>query len=151
MPAQPVGDEVVAGSGLVFSWLGDTVVKGKTRRAVSRALVSTAEAVAALMKRKAHRLSGTLSRSVHSAPFGYRGRSDYAAARLASLTTGGSEGPNFTVWQGEQGEVWVGSWIPYALFEARRGGAHDFITGPGVQGSQSFFRRLEQALKEEGL
>jgi hypothetical protein len=118
----------------------------KARRASTRALVGTAEHGISLAKANVHRVTGTLSRSLHTAGRNYQGESDYEAAKAADLQNG-SVTTSQVSWEGDTGVIWAGSWIPYAVFEES---LHPFL-GPAFdvareqQGSL-----LQKAFHEEG-
>ena len=113
-----------------FEWRGEEV-KQKVERATGRAMVSWAENVIAGAKRGVHRLSGTLSRSLHAAGRNYSGDNDERAAKVGSLSMGGvGSSMNLPDWDGSKTRAYIeaGSWITYAIYEWARGGSHDFLT-----------------------
>lgn len=128
-------------------WHGDEI-QARAERADGRALVGISEGIAADGKRYADVISGTMRRSIHSAPINYIGAGDEDAAAAADL-------PNAGFWDvvvDPEGSVLeVGSWVSYACVE-EVGRGHQFMT-PAVEGwrgprSDAVMKR---AYLEEGL
>lgn len=126
-------------------WNG-AVIALRVRRALGRGLIGIGEGTSVLAKQGADVISGTMRRSVHTAPRHYVGDADLMAAQRSDI-------PNVLIpssippdWALE-----VGSWLPYACVE-EVGRGHRFVT-PAVeqmQGARSF-RIMKQAFAEEGL
>jgi hypothetical protein len=128
-----------------FAWNGAEILL-RIRRALGRGLVGAGMAAVPEAKILAHRITGTMARSVHLADASHIGQDDEAAARQADI-------PSVTV-PTPRGEIdWVllfGSWVPYACVE-EVGRGHQFVT-PALDvarsGAESVMR---QAFAEEGL
>ena len=135
-----------------FVWNGEEI-KDKVRRATGRACVAWAENVVSGSKQAAHRLTGTLSRSLHSAGRNYRGGSDERAARAGSLPAGGTgSGKSLPDWGGgDTAYIEAGSWISYAIYEYARGGSHDFLTAANEASNSRFPDMMRRAMAEERL
>lgn len=136
-----------------FVWRGEEV-KDKVRRATGRACVAWAENVVAGAKATpVHRLTGTLSRSLHSAGRNYSGKSDKRAAMVGALPAGGvASGKPLPDWGGgDVAYIEAGSWIDYAIYEYARGGSHDFITAANKAANSRFPGLMRKAIAEEGM
>lgn len=130
-----------------YQWKGDEITQA-VKMAVARAEVAWGVDVAMKAKARAHRLSGTLSRSLHAAPGNYD-KDETKEAQQSELPIVVSGTPS---WVSEYvATVAAGSWINYALYEMRRGGAHDFLTAPVTEAEGEFEGKLKQALAEEGV
>lgn len=128
-----------------FDWEGGKIAT-RARQAMGRGLVGIGEAVANEGKRNAHVISGTMRRSVHSAPAGYTGGNDESAAA-------GSDLPNARTpsWEGVNAALEVGSWVAYACVE-EVGRGHAFMA-PAVSavGGARATALMQQAFAEAGL
>ena len=135
-----------------FVWRGEEV-KDKVRRATGRACVGWSEDVISGSKQAVHRLTGTLSRSLHSAGRNYRGGSDERAAKVGALPAGGvTSGKSLPDWGGgDTAYIEAGSWISYAIYEWARGGSHDFLTAANSAANSRFPMLMRKALAEERL
>lgn len=118
----------MAKGGFKMDWRG-AKVGDKAGRAAKRAGIWWGETVVSKAKQRVHRLTGTLSRSLH-----FRGPQE--------------AGDKFTV---EAGSVDWFTRLPYGLYEYRRGGSHDFLTGPAREATGGLRDALKQALAEEGM
>jgi hypothetical protein len=138
-------------SGYTLNWKG-AEIKSKVKRAVSRSMIAWAETAVYNMKTRVHRLTGTLSRSIHAAPRDYQGSGDEGSAASppkGSAMTLPAMG-EIPQWVGDGAVVRVGSWISYAKYENDRGGDHQFLE-PAVEAATSgYHAQLEQAMREEG-
>ena len=124
-------------------WFGGQIKAG-AERAQLRAALAWGEQVSSRAKMRAHRISGTLSRSIHAAPEDYD-RDDEPQAKTAEVpTVRPSPTPDGVI-------IAAGSWMSYAEFERRRGGAHDWLTQPAEESNAKFPITLRQAWAEEGL
>lgn len=102
-----------------YEWYGDDILSS-CKRAVGRASVALAETVVYEAKDRVHRLTGTLSRSIHAAPDGHEGSGDHPRAE-GGENLQGSVTAELPTWVGEnQAVILVGSWIPYACVEESR-------------------------------
>jgi len=114
---------------------------------MGRGLVGIGEAVSTEGKRNAHVISGTLRRSIHSAPAGYTGGNDEDAA------AGGSDIPNARTpsWEGVNAALEVGSWVAYACVE-EVGRGHAFMA-PAIAavGGARATALMQRAFAEAGL
>jgi hypothetical protein len=129
-----------------FKWNGPQL-QVAMHTAIARAEVAWGVDVAMKAKAIAHRISGTMSRSMHCAPGDYD-TDDTAQAQGSEMAIIVGATPR---WLSEfVADVAAGSWVNYALFEMRRGGAHDFLTGPYNEAMGEYNGRLQQALREEG-
>lgn len=131
-----------------FVWTG-AEVKTAGRRAVNRTMVALGARTSSGAKQRVHRLTGTLSRSIHEAPPDYATQSagDHEAAKTTDLA--GSATAKLPVWD-DKGEaaLEVGSYLPYACVEEAR---HPFLApalDEAMAGAEETFR---QAFAEEGL
>lgn len=129
-----------------FTWKG-VDVDAKVTNAIERASVAWGEQVSNKAKERAHRLSGTLSRSIHAAKGSYD-QDDTGAAVAGVMPIVVDPVPE---WEGETALVSAGSWINYAEFERRRGGGHDWLTGPAGEANGRYGQTIRQALVEEGV
>ncbi len=138
------------GGRTTFVWRGDEV-RDKVKRATGRAMVSWSENIISGAKRAVHRLSGTLSRSLHAAGRSYSGAQDERAAHVGSLSSGGVvSGAPLPDWGGgASAYIEAGSWISYAIYEYVRGGAHDFITSANDEANSRFPGLMNRAIAEE--
>jgi len=137
-----------------FEWRGNDIVAA-VHRAAARGVVALGETIVSEAKQRVHRLTGTLSRSIHSAPDNYQGGSDYDDARDPEhggsgrdLAAGAVIGELPTWVTESQAVVLVGSWIPYACVEE---GRHPYMQ-PAIEAAMG--RALgvfQQAFREEGL
>jgi hypothetical protein len=116
-------------------------------RAIARSEVAWGVNVSMKAKGRAHRISGTLSRSMHCAPGDYD-TDDTAIAQAVEMPIIVGQVPR---WLSDFiSDVAAGSWINYAIFEKRRGGTHDFLSGAVAEANGEFHGQLQQALAEEG-
>ena len=128
-------------------WAAGPVVN-KVTRAKERALVAVGERIVSEAKQVVHRISGTLSRSIHLAQPGYTGPADQSRARSLDLHRRGSIVPLKTA--GGDLVLLAGSWIDYAEDELDRGGSHDYMT-PAVEIAEGASKEaLQRALAAEG-
>ena len=151
----------------VLIWRQAEVLQA-SRRASSRALVGRAERVVSEAKQRVHRLTGTLSRSTHSAPVGYADASDFTRARGAAsiqpgrnpaypgrqVFTNGQDlqqampaNVGMITWAGDVGEIWAGSFIRYADIEE---GRHPWLHPAFEAAERDNGELLRQAFREEG-
>ncbi len=134
-----------------FEWHGRDVAE-RTHRAIGRASVAWGESIVSKAKGKVHRLSGTLSRSIHAAGKSYDGGRDKKAAEVGSLGSGGfGAGRSLPTWAGDRAFIEAGSWIDYAVYEQARGGSHDFMTAAVDSANSGYTDKLRQAMMQEGL
>ncbi len=127
-------------------WHGPEIQK-KMQRATGRAVIAIGENVATEAKMIAHVVTGTLRRSIHTAPRGYLGSGDEGAAQSANLSNVGMEGVSY---EGAAALIEVGSWLSYACVE-EVGRGHQFIT-PAVELVRTRAHSIfQQAVREEGL
>lgn len=133
-----------------FVWKGRQVSDG-VRRAVEKGMRDWGDEVTDQAKARAHVITGTLQRSLHTAPGGYDGSGDESVARGQAIGSGGIGGlagvPN---WDGETAVIDVGSWVSYAIHEMRRGGAHDFLSDVVGTSQYLFEGKLASAMRREG-
>ena len=129
------------------SWHGDEIAR-RAERADGRAVVAIAENIAADGKRYAHVISGTLMRSIHSAPLNYIGAADEEAAATTDL---GNAGFMDVLFDPRGAALEVGSWVSYACVE-EVGRGHAFMT-PAVEGMRGprADAIIKQAYVEEGI
>lgn len=125
-------------------WRGDDH-KTRMRRAAGRSLIAIGENIVADAKPLTHVVTGTLRRSLHTAPVGYAG--DDAGAATADL-------PNADLgdvtYEDEGAYIEMGSWLPYANYEFNVRG-HDALT-PAVEASRGYADDIiARAVREEGL
>jgi len=129
-----------------FEWKGGDVDE-KVNTAIGRASVAWGEQVANKGREIVHRLSGTLSRSIHAAAGSYDvDETGQAVEGVLPIIV-----EPVPEWDGDTAAVSAGSWIGYAEFERRRGGSHDWLTGPVAEANGRYGQTLGQALREEGL
>lgn len=127
-------------------WHGDRVNES-VGRAVIRAEIAWGETAVSKSKQlPVHRLSGTLSRSLHAAPADH----DVDETRQAEVSVIASTPPKERASDPVIRIAW-GSWIDYAGFERKRGGSHDWMTGPTAEASGAYPRTLESAMAAAGL
>lgn len=95
-------------------------------RAYARAATALAFRAVAQMKGRVHRITGTLSRSIHASRHEEGHEGDLEKGRAGTTIT-----ENISpVWaKGSTWDILAGSWIPYAIYEQERGGPHDFFQG----------------------
>ena len=130
-----------------FVWKGDELVVA-VHRAVARSMVALGETVSSEAKQRVHRLTGTLSRSIHAAPDNYMGTGDYEQAKEADLAAGAAVA-QLPTWVGQnKAVILVGSWIPYACVEE---GRHPYMA-PAIEVAMGrVLGVFQQAFREEGL
>ena len=128
-----------------LEWHGEKI-RGKGRRAVERAMQAWGAQVVADAKNDVHRLTGTLSRTLHTASRSYKPSSDQAEEGGGAVATG-----DLPEWEGDNAFIVAGSWISYAIHELRRGGAHDFLSRAVNRANGRFKGLLQQAFGSEGL
>jgi hypothetical protein len=130
-----------------FTWEGEQITV-KVRRAIGRGSVALAETIVSEAKQRVHRLTGTLSRSIHSAPDAYMGEGDHESAK-AGEELGGALVTSLPTWVSPgQAVILVGSWIPYACVEESR---HPYMA-PAVEAALGRAADIfAQAFREEGL
>lgn len=129
-----------------FEWHGDDI-QDRMKRATGRAVVAIGENISMEAKQIVHVVTGTLRRSIHTAPRYYGGGSDESAAATADLSNVGVEGVSF---EGAAALIEVGSWLSYASVEEVNRG-HTYIE-PAVELVRSRANQIfEQAVREEGL
>ena len=128
-----------------LEWHGEKI-EGKSRRAVGRAMNAWGAQVVAEAKNDVHRLTGTLSRTLHTAMRSYKASSDKAEEGGGAVATG-----DLPEWEGDSAFLVAGSWVSYAIHELRRGGDHDFLTRAVNRANDRFKSSLQQAFGEEGL
>jgi len=131
-----------------FEWYGDDIL-GSCRRAAARGTIALAETVVSSAKDRVHRLTGTLSRSIHAAPDGYEGAGDQPQAEGGADLSGASYA-ELPTWVGEdQAVILVGSWIAYACVEESR---HPYMA-PALEAVMGSVAEdiFQQAFAEEGL
>lgn len=129
-----------------FEWHGKKV-EAKAKRAIESASVQWGVTVAQKAKGIVHRLSGTLSRSLHAAPDNYN-IDDTAAAMVSTMPL---EVGNIPRWVGSKAMVAAGSWIDYAIYEKARGGLHDFLSTPARETNSKYGDMLRRAFARQGL
>ncbi|KKN47438.1 hypothetical protein LCGC14_0662780 [marine sediment metagenome] len=96
------------------------------------------------MKGRVHRLTGTLSRSIHVSVREEGHGDDLDNAKGGDIKE--TISPN---WDEGSYDVLAGSWLPYAGPEAHRGGSHDFFT-PAIEViKRSVQSTYKQALEDE--
>jgi hypothetical protein len=128
-----------------FEWHGDNIEQ-RVLRAVGRSQVAWGEQVTSKMRSVVHRLTGTLSRSLHTAKAGYTGESDESTARAGAAVANQDPGTSHG-----RAIVEAGSWISYALYEMRRGGSHDYVTDAVRSANGDYGETLKRAIMQEGL
>lgn len=130
------------GKGVIIRWEGGKRSREVTR-ACERATLAIAEHVASEAKIRVHRITGTLSRSIHTFNEEYAGQGDEAQAKgsaIQGLKVANTKGGTIT--------VLVGSLISYAKYEER---LHPFLTPAfdiALSGAQARFR---MAMAQEGI
>lgn len=107
---------MIGNSGFRMNWKGDDV-KRRAHRAIERGMIATAETAVSEAKQRVHRLTGTLSRSIHAAPAQYNGEHDHRRARIIDLAEDGGIAQGLPTWRDDSAIIWVGSWLPYAFVE----------------------------------
>lgn len=126
-------------------WHGDKIER-HMKRAIDRACVGIATSVATDGKRNVHVITGTLRRSIHSAPVKYMGLDDHERAMVSEI-------PNATTADvtggADHSKLEVGSWLPYACVE-EVGRGHRFMQ-PAVEShiGQRSHAIVQQAIREE--
>jgi hypothetical protein len=134
-----------------FVWHGEEL-KHHVEHALSRAAVGWAQQVVMAAKMIVHRVTGTLSRSLHAAPRDYNGAGDFEQAKTTSLDTGAAgAGYELPKWDNGHAYIAAGSWIQYAAAEFSKGGTHDYLSGPVAQANQNFEGLVKKAMGEEGI
>lgn len=130
-----------------FVWHGQRI-KRKLERAVARATIAWAMLVSTEAKMDVHRVTGTLSRSIHAAPSNYDGGSDIMLAKASALSGIVGQVPR---WLGNRSvaEVAAGSWIDYAKTERQRGGTHDWLSRAVTVADAKFPFILARAMGQE--
>ena len=131
-----------------FDWEGHGISL-QVKRAMGRGLIGIGMAVSTEGKRNAHVISGTMMRSIHTAPHGYSGGNDEASA--ASSDLGNVSSVSDIGKTGFDSVIDVGSWMSYACVE-EVGRGHAFMQ-PAVE-SVSGARAvalMTRAFAEEGL
>lgn len=132
------------GADFTFKWEGTNVIE-RVKRAVERSEVAVAEVAVTEAKVVVHRITGTLSRSIHAAQPGTTdGASDEEAAFGGSDLTAAV----VPVWEGDQALLEVGSWISYAINEED---LHPYLYPSIEKAAAEAPAIFEQAFAEEGL
>lgn len=137
-----------------FTWDG-AEAKAKARRAVNRAMVALGARTTSGAKQRVHRLTGTLSRSIHEAPPDYatQATGDLKAAQDAAhggqeQDLAGSEMAKLPVWdEHSEAAMEVGSYLPYACVEEAR---HPYLAPALDEAMASAEATFKQAFAEEG-
>lgn len=135
-----------------FTWLGSEV-SARTALAENAALVAIAQDVVAGGKMYVHRLTGTLSRSIHAAPVGYEDGEGDRGSAMAGSDLGGAFGMSIDMvtQQGNGAAIWAGSWIIYAYIqEIIRGNLYMTQAVDDVSGERAQ-SHMTQAFAEAGL
>ncbi len=114
------------------------------RRAWARTAIALGERGVADMKGRVHRLTGTLSRSLHVSAKEKGHESDVGQAKSSDIKE--TISPN---WDKGSYDVLAGSWLPYAGPEAGRGGSHDFFTPAVEVVKRNVESTYKQALEDE--
>lgn len=131
-----------------FKWFGDKI-RRKAESAVGSAAIAWGETVVSEEKQRVHRLTGTLSRSLHVATDKYNGTNDERIARSGVVTTQQLGGIPRWVAGKSKAKVAAGSWISYAGDELKRGGTHDYQTAAVRIANNRFPRTMALAFRRE--
>ena len=124
-------------------WLGHEIEEAM-EEIVEEASLQTVLVAKMYMKERVHRVTGTLSRSIHVAPTDYEGSTDQAIATASEVID-----VPYGDWDvaGRYYGIAVGSWIEYADDEELRGGSHENM-GPSFEMAvQEYPTFLEQAFR----
>ncbi len=126
-------------------WLGNEQIV-QAQRAAGRGLIAIGEHMSVIAKGHADVVTGTMRRSIHTAPAQYDGAGDEDQAKQADIP-----GTTRPTQQGTTQIIEVGSWVPYACVEEVVRG-HQFMTPAfqEMQGSASD-AIMAQAFMEEGM
>ena len=130
------------GGGVVIRWHGAERAREVTR-ACERATLAISEHAVAEAKGRVHRITGTLSRSIHTFDEEYKGQGDEQRAQNAAI-----QGLTVAKTKGGVITVLVGSLISYARFEEA---LHPFLKPAfdvAMAGGQARFR---MAMAQEGI
>ena len=130
-----------------FTWSPAGVLR-KEKRAVDRATVATMNIAASNAKMVVHRVFGTLSRSIHVAPLGYKGDADQSMAE-AGISL--QDDRAIVKWDNFGLSLFVGSWLDYSLVEELRGGSHEYMLPSFQSAVKEYPKILRKAMKREGL
>lgn len=104
----------------------------KATRAQQRAILEIGDEVAREAKELAHVITGTLQRSIHTAPENYQGEDDFEAAYSGADLQDSNPATVYNIDLEPTGVgISVGSWVDYAIIEEEARG-HEFIQ-PAVE------------------
>jgi len=130
------------GGGVIIRWDGGKRSREVTR-ACERATLAIAEHAASEAKIRVHRITGTLSRSIHTFDEEYRGQGDEAVAKDGEV-----QGLRAANVKGGVVTVLVGSLISYAKYEER---LHPFMKPAFDVAIEGAGARFRMALAQEGI
>lgn len=131
------------GKGPVIVWHGAEMNR-KVVRACERTTLALAETVASEAKQRVHRVTGTLSRSIHTFDEEFEGQGDERRAKDGEAI----QGLRAVETKGGIITVLVGSLISYAKYEER---LHPFMEPAFDVAMATGVARFRQAMAEEGL